>query len=67
MKLCQYYGIFKAQADSHTEGTICYTANYIGELKTAAEITEVIWLNFNNINDISPVDKLILVDLKTKI
>jgi len=67
---CQYYGTFQAQADSHAEGIIvkmtCYTADYVGKLKAAAEIAEIIWLNSDNINEISPVDKLIFEDLKTK-
>ena len=44
----------------------CYSADYVGELKAAAEIDEIIWLDFNNINDVSPVDKLIFLDLKSK-
>ena len=67
---CQYYGTFQAQADSHAEGIIvkmtCYTADYLGELKAAAEIEEIVWLTSDNINDISPVDKLIFADLKSK-
>lgn len=69
-KTCLYYGTFEAQADSHADGIIvkmtCYTADYVGELKAAAEIDEIIWLDFNNINDVSPVDKLIFLDLKSK-
>ena len=67
---CQYYGSFQAQADSHADGIIvkmtCYTADYVGKLKAAAEIEEIIWLNTNNMGDISAVDKLIFADLKTK-
>jgi len=67
---CQYYGTFEGQADSHPAGVIvkmtCFTADYLGKLKAAAEIAEIVWLNSYNINDISPVDKLIFADLKTK-
>ncbi|MGK0364078.1 MAG: 8-oxo-dGTP diphosphatase [Saprospiraceae bacterium] len=67
---CQYYGTFEGQADSHAEGVIvkmtCYIADYEGELKAASEIAEIVWLNSDNINDISPVDKLIFADLRTK-
>jgi len=67
---CQYYGTFEGQAHGHAEGIIvkmtCYTADYLGELQAAAEIAEIVWLNSYNINDISPVDKLIFADLKTK-
>ncbi len=67
---CQYYGTFEGQADSHAEGVIvkmtCYTAAYVGELKAAAEIEEVIWLDSNNMDAISPVDKIIFADLQMK-
>lgn len=67
---CQYYGTFEAQADSHAEGITvrmtCYTADYVGELKASAEIEKIIWLNSNNMEGISPVDKLIFADLKSK-
>jgi 8-oxo-dGTP pyrophosphatase MutT (NUDIX family) len=67
---CQYYGSFQAQADSHATGITvkmtCYTADYIGKLKVAAEIEEIIWLNTDNMQDISAVDKLIFADLKNK-
>ena len=64
------YGIFEAQAHGKAEGIIvkmtCYTADYIGELKAASEIDKIVWLTTADIDSISPVDKLIFTDLKTK-
>lgn len=66
----KYYGTFKAQAHGKTEGVIvkmtCYTAEFIGEIKPSSEIQETRWLNYNDINIISPVDKLIFKDLYEK-
>lgn len=66
----KYYGTFKAQAHGKTEGIIvkmtCYTAEFIGEIKPSSEIQEVRWLNYNDIDIISPVDKLIFKDLYEK-
>lgn len=67
---CQYYGTFEAQADSHPDGIVvkmtCYTAEYVGDLKASSEIEEIIWLDSNNTDIISAVDKLIFADLKKK-
>jgi len=66
----KYYGIFKAQAHGKAEGIIvkmtCYTAEFIGEIKPSSEIQEIRWLNYNDIDIISPVDKLIFKDLYEK-
>lgn len=66
----KYYGTFKAQAHGKAEGIIvkmtCYTAEFIGEIKPSSEIQEVRWLNYNDIDIISPVDKLIFKDLYEK-
>lgn len=66
----KYHGTFKAQAHGKTEGIIvkmtCYTAEFIGEIKPSSEIQEVRWLNYNDIDIISPVDKLIFKDLYEK-
>ena len=66
----KYYGTFKAQAHGKAEGIIvkmtCYTAKFIGEIKPSSEIQEIRWLNYDNIDIISPVDKLIFKDLYEK-
>ena len=66
----QYYGTFKAQAHGKAEGIIvkmtCYTAKFIGEMKPSSEIQEIRWLNYKDIDIISPVDKLIFKDLYEK-
>lgn len=66
----KYYGIFEAQAHGQAEGVIvkmtCYTAEYIGELKADSEIAEIVWLTSEDMDAISPVDKLIFADLKAK-
>ena len=64
------YGIFEAQAHGKAEGIIvkmtCYTADYSGELKADSEIAEIVWLTTADIEDISPVDKLIFAYLNKK-
>ncbi|OEK02228.1 DNA mismatch repair protein MutT [Roseivirga sp. 4D4] len=66
----QYYGTFSAQAHGHAEGIIvqmtCYQANYNGILKAAAEIEEVAWLPFEEMDKTSHVDKIIFHDLRQK-
>ena len=65
-----YYGTFSAQAHGHAEGVIvqmtCYTGSYNGELKAAAEIEEVAWLPFEEMDKTSHVDKIIFKDLRSK-
>ena len=66
----KYYGTFKAQAHGKAEGIIvkmtCYTAEFIGEIKPSSEIQEIRWLNYKDIDIISPVDKLIFKNLHEK-
>lgn len=66
----KYYGTFKAGAHGKAEGIIvkmtCYTAEFIGDIKPSSEIQEVRWLNYKDIDIISPVDKLIFKDLYEK-
>lgn len=66
----KYYGTFKAQAHGKAEGIIvkmtCYTAEFIGDIKPSSEIQEIRWLNYKDIDIISPVDKLIFKDLFEK-
>ena len=64
------YGVFEAHAQGHAEGVdvrmTCYTAEFKGELKAASEIEELRWLTSSDQDIISPVDKLIFSDLKSK-
>ena len=64
------YGVFEAQAHGKAEGVIvkmtCYTAEYTGELKADSEIAEIVWLTMEDIELVSPVDKLIMADLHEK-
>lgn len=66
----KYYGTFKAQSHGKAEGIIvkmtCYTAEFKGEINPSSKIQEVRWLNYNDIDIISPVDKLIFKDLYEK-
>jgi len=65
-----FYGEFRAQAHGHPEGILvnmrCYMANYIGELRAAAEIAEIVWLSYADRERVSPVDQLIFDDLRSK-
>lgn len=66
----RYYGVFKAQAHGKKEGIVvkmsCYMADFNGELKEDSEISKIVWLTYNDLDKISPVDKLIFEDLHTK-
>lgn len=66
----KYYGTFKAQAHGKAEGIIvkmtCYTAEFIGDIEAGSEIQEIKWLDYSNLDIISPVDKLIFKDLYEK-
>ena len=66
----KYYGAFQAQAHGKSDGIIvkmsCYFCDYIGELKVNSEIAEMTWLEYKDLDKISPVDKLIFKDLYDK-
>ena len=66
----KYYGTFEAQAHGKAEGIIvkmtCYMADVEGELEPSSEIQEMKWLSYCDLDKISPVDKLIFVDLHEK-
>ena len=66
----KYYGTFEAQAHGKTEGILvrmtCFMADFKGELIPSSEIQEIRWLDYNNLDIISPVDKLIFKDLYDK-
>jgi len=61
---------FEGQAHGHAEGILvkmqCYTSEFQGELKPAAEIEEMIWLNYKDIERVSPVDRIIFKWLKER-
>jgi len=65
-----HYGTFEAQAHGQPLGTIvrmtCYTANYHGDLKPAAEIEKLDFFTYSQKPMTSPVDHLIFDDLKNK-
>ena len=66
----QYYGTFEAQAHVKAEGIIvkmtCYLAEFSGVLQPSSEIEEIRWLEYKDLDIISPVDKLIFKDLYEK-
>lgn len=66
----KYYGTFEAQAHGKAEGILvrmtCYTAEWDGEIAPSSEIQEIKWLSYSDIDTVSPVDKLIFEDLKSK-
>ena len=66
----KYYGSFSAQAHGKAEGILvkmtCYMADFDGKLKASSEIQEIRWLNYSDLDKISPVDKLIFEDLHNK-
>lgn len=66
----KYYGTFEAQAHGKSEGILvkmtCYMADFKGEIKASSEIQEIRWLDYSNLDIISPVDKLIFKDLYEK-
>ena len=66
----KYYGTFEAQAHGKSEGVLvrmtCYIADFKGELKASSEIQEIRWLDYSDLDIISPVDKLIFKDLYEK-
>lgn len=66
----KFLGNFEGQAHGHAVGVIvkmqCYTSKFEGNLKSAAEIEEMIWLNFKDIENVSPVDKIIFKWLKKR-
>jgi 8-oxo-dGTP diphosphatase len=65
-----FFGQFKAQAHGKPEGIqvrmLCYTASFSGAIHAAAEIEEVVWLQYADREKSSPVDRLIFDFLKEK-
>ena len=44
----------------------CYMADFNGKLKADSEIQEIRWLDYSDLDKISPVDKIIFKDLYDK-
>src|SRR5688572_23149165 len=55
-----YYGTFEAQAHGKPPGTLvrmtCYTAEFVGDLKPAAEIERLDFFTYDRKLETSPVD-----------
>ena len=66
----EYLGTYSAQAHGHAEGITvqmtCYRAEFSGELAPASEIEEMVWLTCDDLDKVSPVDKIIMADLQRK-
>ena len=68
----KHYGTFEAQAHGKPDGMmvrmICYVAQFNGQIKPMAEVEELGWLTYSDrdTEKCSPVDKLILDDLRAK-
>ena len=66
----QYFGTFQSQADGHAKGIevkmTCYTGQYQGVLKASSEIEKIVWLTYEDIEDVSPVDQIIFNFLRKK-
>ncbi|MDG4800898.1 NUDIX domain-containing protein [Micromonospora sp. WMMD980] len=63
-----FAGAFEAQAHGHPDGAVvrmrCYTADYRGTLRPAAEIAELVWLTYADRHRVSPVDRIIFEHLR---
>ena len=66
----EYVGTFVAQSDGAKEGVLvkmtCYSAKYEGVLEPTSEIEEIRWLNYQDLDIISEVDKKIFTYLKDR-
>lgn len=64
------YGVFEAQAHGKAEGMVvrmtCYTAQFTGALRAAAEIESYDFFSYEQMDKTSAVDHLIFNDLKAK-
>ena len=64
----EYIGRFRAQADGYHKGITvkmtCYKADFRGIPKASNEIEEIKWLNYQDVNKVSDVDKIIFEFLK---
>ena len=66
----RHYITFESQAHAKDEGILvkmtCYIADFNGDIKPSSEIESINWLNCNDLEKISQVDKLIFDDLNKK-
>lgn len=64
----RYLGTFEAQADGQASGVIvrmiCYEADYVGVPKESAEIEEIRWLSYKDIDLVAEVDRKVFHFLK---
>ena len=64
----EFFGTFTAQAHGKKEGVLvqikCYTGNFTGELRPAAEIEEMVYLEYTDKLKSSPVDHFVFDLLK---
>lgn len=64
------YGVFEAQAHGKNEGVVvrmtCYTADYLGGLTPDNEVVRFEFMGYEGLEVSSPVDKLIIEDMKNK-
>lgn len=65
-----YLETFQAPAHGQPLGTevkmTCYTGQYQGNIRAAAEIAEVVWLTYADYHKIGPVDQLIFDWMKKR-
>ncbi|KRF38019.1 NUDIX hydrolase [Paenibacillus sp. Soil787] len=58
-----YFGTFEAGAHGKSEGMqvkmTCYTGDFEGELRSASEIDELVWLTYHDRDRVSPVCQVI--------
>jgi len=59
----EFAGFFKAQAHGHAEGVEvhmqCYYGKYKGTLAASSEIESIAWMNRDNMDQVSFVDRII--------
>ncbi|MDO6768389.1 NUDIX domain-containing protein [Cellulophaga sp. 1_MG-2023] len=59
----EFIGVFEAQAAGKKPGILvrltCYSGSYSGKLKAGSEIEKYTWLNYDDKEKVSEVDKLI--------
>ncbi|MGB3777979.1 MAG: NUDIX domain-containing protein [Tunicatimonas sp.] len=64
----RYLGTFEAQADGRAAGVIvrmiCYEADYLDVPEESAEIEEIRWLSFADIDLVAEVDRQVFAFLK---
>ena len=65
-----FFGEYTAQADAHPAGVMvrlrCWLGDFAGEPVASSEIAEVGWLRGDEDDQVSPVDRLLLADLRAR-